>query len=72
MAVEIFKIKELKKDLITKRCIDNNLTMEQVANEMGISKSTISRIEKGKIPDVETFGKVVKWLGKEYADYFNK
>lgn len=28
----------------------------------GVSPATISRIEKGKIPDVDTFIKICKWL----------
>ena len=29
----------------------------------GVSASTLSRIEQGKVPDVETFLKLCRWLG---------
>ena len=32
------------------------------AAEIGISAATLSRIENGNYPDLETFGKVCKWL----------
>ena len=32
------------------------------AKEIGISASTLSRIENGRIPDLDTFAKLCKWL----------
>lgn len=58
-----------KKDLITKRLIDNNLSMQKAGEEIGISKATLSRIEHGKLPDIETFFKVVTWLGTSLDKY---
>lgn len=38
--------------------------LRDTADQIGdVSPATISRIEKGKIPDVETFIKICKWLG---------
>ena len=37
--------------------------MREVAQEIGISAATLLRIESGRTPDVETFGKVCRWLG---------
>lgn len=38
--------------------------LRAVADEIGdVSFATLSRIEQGKIPDVETFIKICKWLG---------
>lgn len=38
--------------------------LREVAKEIGgVSAATISRIEQGKIPDVDTFIKICKWLG---------
>jgi transcriptional regulator with XRE-family HTH domain len=34
-----------------------------VATEVGISPATLSRVERGYLPDLETFGKLCKWLG---------
>jgi len=65
-----YKAKELKKDLITKRCIENDMTMDVAAKQIGISKATLSRLEKSKLPDVETLGKVCSWLDTEPNKYF--
>jgi len=38
--------------------------LREIAKEIGdVSAATISRIESGKVPDVETFIKICKWLG---------
>lgn len=37
--------------------------LRAVAEEMGdVSVATLSRIEQGKVPDVDTFIKICKWL----------
>jgi transcriptional regulator with XRE-family HTH domain len=36
--------------------------IRDVAAEMGISPATLSRVERGKMPDLDTFGKICKWL----------
>src|SRR5436190_22657889 len=33
------------------------------AKDIGISPATLSRVERGYLPDLETFGKICKWLG---------
>ncbi|GAB3977809.1 hypothetical protein GCM10028806_39830 [Spirosoma terrae] len=39
--------------------------LRDVAKEIGgISPSTLSRIEQGHVPDVETFIKICQWLGE--------
>lgn len=38
--------------------------LRETAEEIGnISSATLSRIEQGNLPDVETFIKICKWLG---------
>ena len=37
--------------------------VREVAKEIGISPATLSRVERGHLPDLETFGKVCRWLG---------
>ncbi|RJQ37893.1 XRE family transcriptional regulator [Candidatus Microgenomates bacterium] len=39
-----------------------NRGIREVAKEIGISHATLSRIESGKQPDLETFTKICKWL----------
>jgi DNA-binding Xre family transcriptional regulator len=36
--------------------------IREIANEVGISAATLSRIESGKQPDLDTFTKLCKWL----------
>lgn len=40
----------------------NNKGIREVATEIGISSATLSRIENGKLPDLESFSKICKWL----------
>lgn len=37
--------------------------IREAAAEIGISYATLSRIENGKVPDLETFSKICQWLG---------
>src|SRR5437879_383256 len=36
--------------------------LRETASEIGISAATLMRVENGRIPDVETFGKICRWL----------
>ena len=36
--------------------------LRTVADEIGTSAPTLSRIESGKMPDLQTFGKLCRWL----------
>lgn len=42
-----------------------NMGVRAAAKEIGISPSTLTRIEKGHVPDVGTLDKICKWLGEE-------
>ena len=37
--------------------------LRETAREIGIGPATLMRVENGRIPDIETFGKLCKWLG---------
>lgn len=39
-----------------------NAGVRQIANEIGISPATLSRVENGNLPDIETFKKICDWL----------
>ncbi len=65
-----YKADVMRKDVITKRCIDNDMTMEQASQQIGISKATLSRIENKKMPDVDTFFKLCKWLKSDPKKYY--
>jgi transcriptional regulator with XRE-family HTH domain len=40
----------------------NNIGVRDLAPEIGTSAATLSRIERGYLPDVETFMKIQHWL----------
>ena len=37
--------------------------VREVAEEIGISPATLSRVERGYVPDLGTFAKVCEWMG---------
>lgn len=39
-----------------------DLTMRELAIKIGTSAATLSRIERGGTPDLETWAKLQKWL----------
>jgi DNA-binding Xre family transcriptional regulator len=39
--------------------------LRKAAAEIGITHTTLSRVESGKVPDLKTFGLICKWLGVE-------
>lgn len=43
--------------------------LRDTAKQIGISPATLMRIESGRVPDVETFGKVCKWLNIDPGDF---
>ena len=42
-----------------------SMGVRAAAAEIGIGAATLSRIERGKLPDIETLGKICDWLGVE-------
>lgn len=36
--------------------------IRDVASEIGVSAATLSRVERGHLPDLDTFGKICRWL----------
>lgn len=36
--------------------------VREIAKEIGTSPATLSRVERGHLPDLETFGKICRWL----------
>lgn len=41
--------------------------LREVASEIGTSPATLSRIEAGKMPDLQTFGRICRWLDADPA-----
>lgn len=38
------------------------------AREIGVSPATLSRVERGFLPDLETFSKICEWVGVNPAE----
>lgn len=70
--IETLDTHEFQKALITKRVIENNLSMGKAAKQIGISRATYSRLEGGKLPGVETLSKCITWLNVPNVKYFQK
>lgn len=65
--------KKLFAEQLLSRQKDNQLSVRKAAKEIGISASTLSRLNNQQIiPDLETFYLCVKWLGIEMEFFFNK
>jgi transcriptional regulator with XRE-family HTH domain len=43
--------------------------LRETAHEIGISAATLLRVEAGRIPDVETFGKLCIWLKRDPNEF---
>ena len=55
-------IKNVGRKILKKR---GDAGLRKTATEIGISAATLSRIERGHLPDLTTFEKVCKWLGAD-------
>ncbi|HEY3411895.1 MAG TPA: helix-turn-helix transcriptional regulator [Armatimonadota bacterium] len=68
MATQI-DIRELAAAVKAKR---GNRGLRAVAEEIGeVSASTLSRVEQGKIPDLDSYMRICHWLGMP-ADHFRR
>lgn len=45
-------------------------SLRAIASEVGVSYSTLSRVESGKDPDLVDFEMILSWLGDNPAKYF--
>lgn len=46
-----------------------NMGVRAAAKEIGISPTTLSRIENGHVPDIGTLDKVCNWLGEDTSQF---
>jgi transcriptional regulator with XRE-family HTH domain len=46
-----------------------SMGIRAAAGEIGISAATLSRIEHGRVPDLETLRKICSWLGVSADEY---
>lgn len=66
--MEDIKLEQISIAIKDKR---GNRGLREVAQEIGISHATLSRIEGGKQPDLETFSKICNWLNINPAKVLN-
>jgi transcriptional regulator with XRE-family HTH domain len=59
-------IEELGRLIVAKR---GSRGVRAAAADVGISSATLSRVENGHMPDLETFAKICKWLGKDPREF---
>lgn len=64
-----FKHEKFRKDIILKRSLENRIGMREAGLYIGISAATLSRLERGKLPDLLTFIKTCEWLDKPVNTY---
>ena len=64
-----FDALQFLKDIRSKRFIDGNMNLRTAADQIGISASTLSRLENGKVPELLTYVSVCRWLKKSIREY---
>ena len=52
-----------------KRLIDENLDMRSLAKKIKVSAATISRCERGSMPDLDAYAKLCFWIGRPMNDF---
>lgn len=50
--------------------VSRGLHWKAVANEAGVSASTLTRIGQGRKPDVDSFAALTQWAGLDPEDFF--
>lgn len=56
-------------DIVEMRYQKRLNSMSACAQEIGVSKATLSRIERNKLPDVGSLIKILKWTGTPFEKY---
>ena len=51
--------------------MESEISMDLACEEINISKATLSRIERGRTFDLETFVKVLNWLEENSDEFIN-
>ena len=65
---EILRVEDLAK-LLRDRRATKGLGLRGAAAEAGVSFNTLARVERGHIPDIETFSRIARWVGRSPADF---
>jgi transcriptional regulator with XRE-family HTH domain len=65
-----FDSQEFSRQIKTKRVIELNAGMRDVAKKAKVSISTLSRLENGKTPDMPSLISVCNWLESSPSSFF--
>ena len=68
---EFLKAEDLAKLLKDRRDM-KGIGLRAAAGEAGVSFNTFARVEKGHVPDIETFSRLARWLGRSPADFLGQ
>ena len=60
------KIDDLAQLMLRKR---GSMGIRAAAKEIGISPTTLSRVERGHVPDLKTLDKVCEWIGADLTKF---
>ena len=69
MTKQVVDVEALYAALDTKRKT-MDLSWRQLATEVGVSASTLTRMAQGSSPDVQGFAKLLQWLGEPAENFF--
>lgn len=67
-----FDFEGFRKDIRTKRLIEDEQPIGKTLSEIGISRATLWRCETGNVPDLMTYAKLCKWLDISMDKHFKK
>jgi transcriptional regulator with XRE-family HTH domain len=56
--------------LVRERRERDRLSLRQAAEQAHVSFNTLARVERGRVPDLATFMKLVRWLGVDPDRFF--
>ena len=68
-AAEILKVEHLA-ELLKNRRQTRGIGLRAAAAEARVSFNTLARVEAGHVPDIETFSRLARWVGRSPADFF--
>ena len=67
----ILKVEDLAR-LLKDRRDTKGIGLRAAAGEAGVSFNTFARVEKGHVPDIETFSRLARWIGRSPADFLGQ
>ena len=65
---QTLRVDDLAK-LLRDRRATKGVGLRAAAEEAGVSFNTLARVEKGHVPDIETFSRIARWVGRSPADF---